>query len=121
MGKSYKELVVWEKAMELAEETYKLVEKLPKQETYALSDQMRRAAISIPSNIAEGQRRNSTKEFKQFLSIADGSCAELETQILIAIRIGLLDSFQCENCLNLCTEVAKMITGLKSHLLTTNN
>ena len=84
MAKSYRELIVWQKSMELAEKVYLLVKALPKEETYALSDQMRRAAVSIPSNIAEGHARQSQKEFLQFLCIARGSRAELETQLLLA-------------------------------------
>jgi len=71
--KDYKDLIVWQKAMDLAEEVYRLVKKLPKEELFALSDQIRRAVISIPSNIAEGHERNSIKEYYQFLSIAKGS------------------------------------------------
>jgi len=83
---NYQDLIVWQKAMELAEIVYVLARKLPKEELFALSDQMRRAAISIPSNIAEGHARNSTKEFIQFLSIAKGSTAEIETQLLLCVR-----------------------------------
>ena len=78
MGKSYKELIVWQKTMEVAKNVYVLVKKLPKEETYALSDQMRRAAVSIPSNIAEGQGRASSREFSRFLSIARGSALEVD-------------------------------------------
>ncbi len=73
MIKDFKDLIVWQKAMELVVEVYNLVKKLPKEELFALSDQMRRSAISIPSNIAEGQGRNSTKEYIHFLAIAKGS------------------------------------------------
>ena len=92
--KSYKDMIVWQKAMELAIEIYKLVKLLPKEETYALSDQMRRAAVSIPSNIAEGQSRSGTKEFVQFLSIAKGSNAELFTQLLMALFRQIVDKTQ---------------------------
>ena len=78
-AKSYKDLLVWQKAMLAAKMIYLLIKQLPQEELFALSNQIRRAAISIPSNIAEGQARNSTKEFLQFLSIAKGSKAELET------------------------------------------
>lgn len=83
MLKSYKDLVVWQKSIELVKELYITTAKLPKEEIYGLSAQMRRAAISIPSNIAEGQQRRGTKEFLQFLSIAYASGAELETQLII--------------------------------------
>ena len=82
-SKGYKQLIVWQKAMDLTVQIYRLVKLLPKEELYALSDQMRRAAVSIPSNIAEGQSRYSNKEFIQFLNIAKGSNAELFTQLLI--------------------------------------
>jgi four helix bundle protein len=82
--KSFKELIVWQKAIELVKETYKITREFPKSEIYGLSLQIRRAAISIPSNIAEGQLRKNLKEYLQFLRIAYGSSAELETQIIIA-------------------------------------
>lgn len=80
---SYSELTVWQKSMDMVCVIYSIVKKLPKEELFALSDQIRRAAVSIPSNIAEGQARNSTKEFIQFITIANGSKAELETQLLL--------------------------------------
>ena len=109
---SYKELVLWQKAMKLAEETYKLAGLLPKEERFALSDQMRRAAISIPSNIAEGQARNSTKEFANFLSFARGSTAEPETQLMLCVRLGYLQQTQINATQNLCDEVGRMLTTL---------
>ena len=78
---NYKGLIVWQKSMDLVVEIYKITKILPKYETYGLADQMRRAAISIPSNIAEGQGRNSSREFVHFLKISRGSCAELDTQL----------------------------------------
>ena len=86
--RNYKDLIVWQKAMDLSVEIYRLVKKLPKEELYCLSDQMRRSAISIPSNIAEGKSRTSQKEFSYFLSIAQGSRSELETQIQLGEKIG---------------------------------
>ena len=102
--------------MNLTIEIYKIAKFLPKEETYALSDQMRRAVISIPSNIAEGQGRNSDKEFINFLSIARGSLWELETQLEICLRIGYLDTNQTSNAYNLITEVSKMLNALSSSL-----
>jgi four helix bundle protein len=81
---SYRELIVWQKAMKLVQSIYSLTKDFPKEEVYALTSQIRRAAVSIPSNIAEGQGRDSTKEFLHHLSIAYGSLMEVETQILIA-------------------------------------
>ena len=120
MSNGYRDLNVWQKSMDLVTEVYKLVKLLPKEETYALSDQMRRAAVSIPSNIAEGQARNHVKEFINFLSIAKGSLAELETQLMISVRLNYLSSAQVESVLKLASEVAKMLNVLNSKL-TTNN
>ena len=86
----YENLDVWKKSMLLVTDIYKLVKLLPKEETYALSDQIRRSAVSIPSNIAEGSSGNSKKEFVQFLYISLGSLCELETQLLIAKNIGYI-------------------------------
>jgi four helix bundle protein len=116
-ARHYRELVVWQKAMDLVEEVYKLVKWLPKEELHALSDQMRRAAVSIPSNIAEGQARNSTKEFIQFLPIAQGSKAELQTQILLCERLNYLTREQIKPALVLTEEVGKMAYALKQKLL----
>ena len=110
--KSYTELIVWQKAMEAAEEVYLLVKKLPKEELFALSDQMRRAAISIPSNIAEGQSRGSKKEFVRFLSIALGSKSELETQLLLSVKIGYLSNSDIERAIGLLAETGKLLTSL---------
>ena len=120
----YKELQVWQKAMDLVVEIYNLTKLLPKEETYAISDQIRRAAVSIPSNIAEGQSRNSVKEFIQFLSIARGSLAELETQLLICVKVNMLTNENINNAQIAIIEIGKMIKGLMIKLnsqLTTNN
>ena len=114
--KSYKDMIVWQKAMELAIEIYKLVKLLPKEETYALSDQMRRAAVSIPSNIAEGQSRSGTKEFVQFLSIAKGSNAELFTQLLICEKVGYLTSDQTLFPKTISSEISKMLSSIITKL-----
>ena len=116
--RNYKELIVWQKAMEVAEQAYRLVKLLPKEETYALSDQIRRSAISIPSNIAEGQARNSSKEFMKFLSIAKGSAAELETQLLLAVRIGYFTESDTLPTIDQIVEVTKIINTLHSKLTT---
>ena len=88
--KTHKDLGVWKKAVELAENVYWMTARFPKEEVYGLSMQTRRSAVSIPSNIAEGAARNSKKEFIQFLHVALGSAAELETQLILATRIGFL-------------------------------
>ena len=110
--KYYRDLIVWQKAMDLVEEIYALTKLLPKTETYALTDQMRRSAVSIPSNIAEGQQRRTKNEFANYLSIARGSCAELETQLYICVRLSYLNSEQISVGLSMCSEVGKMLNAL---------
>jgi four helix bundle protein len=112
--KSFNDLVVWQKSMDFVVSVYKLAKILPKDETYALSDQLRRAVVSIPSNIAEGSGRNSTKEYIQFLYIALGSACEVETQIIIAQRIGYIKDTK-EDIKNI-NEIKKMLNGLISSL-----
>lgn len=112
----YRQLKVWQKAMDLTVEIYNLVKNLPREETYALSDQMRRAVVSIPSNIAEGQGRNSDKEFTNFLSIARGSLWELETQIEICERLNYIDSKLASKIYILTTKVSKMLNSLSNSL-----
>ncbi len=112
----YREMIVWQKAMKAAKYTYSLVKKLPREELYSLSDQMRRAAVSIPSNIAEGQGRSSTREFLQFLSIANGSRTELETQLLLCVEIGYLTEQDITETWGLLQEVGKMIHALMNKL-----
>ena len=109
---NFRELVVWQKAMLLVEEVYRLVKKLPKEELYGLSDQMRRAAVSIPSNIAEGHGQDTSKEFSRFLSIAQGSTAELETQIEICIRLKYIQSAEAKNTLALINELERMLHSM---------
>ena len=112
MVSHYEKLIVWQRAMDLVAEIYALVKKLPKEERYALSEQMRRAAVSIPSNIAEGQSRNSTKDFIRFLSIARGSNAELQTQCLLCVRIAYLSPEDIRPAIDLSNEIGKMLNAL---------
>ena len=112
----YKELTVWQKAMDLVAAVYKTVRKIPREELYSLTDQIRRAAVSIPSNIAEGKCRNSDKEFNYFLGIARGSCAELETQLLVAEKVGYLSNTDISECLDDIFEIRKMIVVLQGKL-----
>lgn len=114
--KDYKELIVWQKAMMVAEQVYVLVKKLPREELFALSDQMRRCAVSIPSNIAEGQERNTTADFLRFVGMAQGSRSELETQLLLCERVGYLKREDTEGCLGLLKEVGKMLNTIVSRL-----
>lgn len=116
--RNYRELIVWQRAMVLTEEIYRLTKNLPREETYSLRDQMRRAAVSVPSNIAEGQGRNSTKEFVQFLSIARGSLAELETQITLCERLCYIHPEMCKSLLEMCDEISRMLTALMTNLST---
>lgn len=107
---SYRDLIVWQKAMELVKETYSIISVLPKEEKYALADQMRRCVISIPSNIAEGYERNSSKEYTHFLSIAQGSKAELITQLEICKMLGYVEDVS--PIIALCDEIGKMINSI---------
>ena len=117
--KNYKDLIVWQKSMKLAKTIYQLVKKLPIEERYSLSDQMRRAAVSIPSNIAEGNARFSTKEYVRFLSIARGSNAEVETQLLLAVDCEMLEQSEVEEALELCEEIRRMLGAIISKLTKT--
>ena len=109
---NYQDLIVWQKAMDLTVEVYKIVKKLPKEELYSLSNQIRRAAVSIPSNIAEGQERYSKKEFIHFLLIAISSNAELQTQLLICIKVGYLADTDISDAMELSKEIGKMLNAL---------
>lgn len=113
---SHKDLTVWQKSMDLVVLVYKLMEQLPKEERYSLCDQIRRSVVSIPSNIAEGKSRNSIKEYKQFIGIAKGSAAELETQMLICERIGYLKKEELSEVMGLLDEVSKMLAKLNNAL-----
>ena len=111
-GQTYRDLIVWQKAMQLVTEIYKLTENFPKSETFGLRSQLRRAAISIPSNIAEGQGRDSSKEFCHHLSIAYGSLTEAETQIQIASNLGYITKDEAGKVLAQCNEVGRLLNGL---------
>lgn len=108
----YKQLKVWQKAMDLTMEIYRLVKFLPREETYALSDQLRRAVVSIPSNIAEGHGRGTDKEFIKFLWIARGSLLEVETQLIICNRLALIKVEESKFAQSLIVEVGKMLNAL---------
>ncbi len=109
---SYKELKVWNKAIDLTIKIYQLCKYLPKEETYGLSDQMRRSVVSVPSNIAEGQARNSTKDFMRFFYIAQGSRAELETQLEICKKLNFIPLNEVVMAENLSSETGRMIRNL---------
>ncbi|HMR73218.1 MAG TPA: four helix bundle protein [Candidatus Saccharibacteria bacterium] len=105
----YKDLVVWQKAIDLVVDVYGVIDKLPSHEKFALADQMRRSAVSVPSNIAEGQRRASVKEVIQFTAIASGSLAELETQLVLVEKLYNIDT---SSNIKKTTEISKMLAGL---------
>ena len=115
--KDYQDLIVWQKSMDLLVEIYRIAKLLPKSETFALSDQMRRAAVSIPSNIAEGYGRSPGKEYARFLSIARGSKYELETQHRICVRTGMIAQNEITVALSLCNEIGRMLNTILSHLI----
>ena len=112
----YSELIVWQKSMNLVEAIYKTTEAFPGEERFGLTSQIRRAAVSIPSNIAEGHGRKSTGSFINFLSIAFGSLMEVETQIQIATRLNFLSDDKATALLAQTDEIGKMISGLKKSL-----
>ena len=112
MGQSYKDLIAWQKAMALVTEIYRSTQKFPREEVYGLTSQLRRAAVSIPSNIAEGQARHSPKEFRLFLSHARGSLVEVETQLLIAQNLSFLSAKDSEHLLGLAAELGRILNGL---------
>ena len=116
--KNFKELVVWQKSMELTLIIYHLVKHFPKEEMYALTSQICRAAVSIPSNIAEGQGRQSKAEFLNFLSIANGSLAEVETQLLIAIKLGYIQEADAQYAQDLIIQIGKMLNTIRARLIT---
>jgi four helix bundle protein len=110
--RSYQDLDVWQVAMDLAETCYHLTRKLPREEAYGMSAQIRRAASSIPANIAEGYGREQTGSFIQFLRIAQGSTRELETHLLLARRVKLLDTSEVAVPLEVCERISKMLRSL---------
>jgi four helix bundle protein len=112
MLKSYRELLVWQKAMELPVLVYRLTEGFPKREIYGLAAQIRRAGVSVPSNIAEGYGRGSRREYIQFLSIAQGSLKELETQTILAERLTYATQSQAERIFSQAEVIGKMLGGL---------
>ncbi|MGE5610409.1 MAG: four helix bundle protein [Bacillota bacterium] len=111
-SRDYRDLVVWQKAMDLVEAVYRATRSFPKEEVYGLMGQLRRCAVSIPSNIAEGQGRGTDKELVRFLHIAAGSLCEMETQVMISRRLELLDAHVGEALLQLGAEVGRLLNGL---------
>ncbi len=112
VGKNYQDLTTWQEAMSVVESIYKLTKQFPKEEQFCLVTQLRRAAISVPSNIAEGQGRRAKKEFSYFLKIAHGSVREIETQLIIARRLQYLDETATPDVMEQAARVGRLITGL---------
>ncbi len=112
MSSSYRDLLVWQKSMDLVKAIHQETRSFPKEEIYGLSSQMRRAAVSVPCNIAEGQGRMSKKQFKQFLALSRGSVLELETQIQIAGDLGFLSPENTEALIGRPGELLRMLNGL---------
>jgi len=115
-GRSYKDLLVWQRAMNLVTNVYNLIKTFPKEEIYGLSGQLRRAIVSVPSNIAEGQGRDSVKEFIHYLSISYGSLMEVETQLQIAANLGYLKQVEVDKLLEQTAEVGRLLNGLSRSL-----
>ena len=115
---SYKDLIVWQKAMDLAAQVHLLSKAFPREELYGLTSQLRRAAVSVPSNIAEGQARHSTAQFLNFLSMAQGSLAEVDTQIMLAQRFHYVTVESPAKTASLIIEVSKMLSSLRAKLPT---
>ena len=111
-AKSYRELIAWQCAMDMVVAVYEVSRFFPKDEMYGLVNQLRRAAVSVPSNLAEGQGRGAGRDFAQFVRIARGSVQEVETQLLIAERLGLVTSDQTKDALGIADEVSRLIGGL---------
>jgi len=115
-SRSYRDLDVWNLSIDLVKEVYRLTNKFPASENFGLTNQIRRAAVSIPSNIAEGQGRNSTKEFRQFLAVAQGSVAELETHLIISQAIDYISQEEMDNFLSTLDRIRKMIKSLANRI-----
>jgi four helix bundle protein len=117
MVRTFRDLVVWQKAMDLVIEIYRTTQTFPKEEIFGLISQLRRAAVSVPSNIAEGQGRLTEKEFRLFLGNARGSLAEVETQIIIANNLGYLDDPEFQKLSAMFAEVGRILNGLISTVI----
>ena len=114
---SYRDLLVWQKGIQLVKTIYQLTREFPQDERFGLTTQMRRAAVSIPSNLAEGQARRTTREFIHFVSNSEGSLAELDTQLVIAVELQYCGKTAGENLFTSITELRKMLNGLRKKLV----
>lgn len=115
-ARNYRDLLVWQKSMDLCEGVYEVTRSFPRDEIYGLTQQIRRAAVSVPSNIAEGQGRGGDKEFDRFLAIAYGSLREIETQLLLAHRLKYISERTANELLELAAEVGRLVNGLRRKL-----
>ncbi len=115
-GKNYADLIVWQKGVDFVDMVYRVSAQFPKEERYGLVSQIRRAAVSIPCNIAEGQGRRAAGDFRRFLSIACGSLREAETQIVIAERLHYLDADKRTNLMDAAAEIGRLLNGLINSL-----
>lgn len=114
--RSFKQLLIWQKGIDIVKEVYRLSKDFPREELYGLTTQMRRAAISIPSNIAEGFKRNHNNEYRQFLHYALGSAAELETQLIIAQELNFLNKDKLNDSLDQLDHLGRMVSSLLNKL-----
>ena len=114
--KSYRDLIVWQKAMELVTEVYAITKEFPKEELYALTSQIRRSAVSVPSNIAEGYGRNSTQDYTRFLQIACGSLYELQTQLEISVNLKYMEEEKSEDIFITVNEIERMLNSMTKKL-----
>lgn len=114
--RSYRDLQVWQRAMQLTADVYRLTARFPNSERFGLVVQLQRAAVSVPSNIAEGHERRSTREFLRFLSIASGSLAELETQLMLSVNLALASTQTVQPALDNAAELGRMLNGLRNKL-----
>jgi four helix bundle protein len=113
---SYRDLVVWQKSIELAKLLYQLTAKFPSEEKFGLISQIRRAVVSVSSNLAEGQARNTTGEFIQFISYAEGSAAELDTQLYLSVELGFATTEDAAPIFSIIEEIRRMLNGLRRRL-----
>jgi len=116
MSQSYRDLIAWQKAMDMVEAVYRVSKAFPSHELYALTRQLHRAAVSVPSNIAEGHSRFSQRDFRHFLRQSRGSLAEVETQLELACRLGYIDAKELRPLIDRTDEVGRVLTGLINSL-----
>jgi len=114
---SFRDLIVWQKSIRLVESVYELTRSFPREELYGLTSQLRKSVISVPSNIAEGHGRSSRKDYASFVAIAKGSLLEVETQLIIAAKLGFTTEGKIQSCLDLSHEIERMLATLRARLV----